>query len=227
MALVTAFTAEATQEILDGTINGASINGSGHLILTTHDSSSIDAGLVQGPAGDTGATGAAGADGDSLSLDALATANPTLATVDNNFHRIIHVDSGVDNGDVATIGQVALLSGAHFSGAVVEDAVTLTFATTILIDASAGNTFRVTLTASTGTLGAPSNPTDNQKIIVEVAQDATGGRTMAYNAIYEFTTDNPSPTLTTTASKHDKLIFIYRSSAAKWQFQGANKGYSV
>lgn len=42
-------------------IASATVNSSGHLILTKTDSSTIDAGLVVGPAGATGATGAAGA----------------------------------------------------------------------------------------------------------------------------------------------------------------------
>jgi hypothetical protein len=117
-------------------------------------------------------------------------------------------------------------AGGTFTGAVVEAAVNLTFATSILLDASLGNTFRVTLTASTGTLNVPSNPADNQKIIVEVKQDATGSRTLAYNAAYQFTTALPSPTLSTAANAVDELVFIYNSASGKWRFQGALLGYT-
>ena len=62
--------------------------------------------------------------------------------------------------------------------------------------------------------------------IIEGKQDGTGSRTVAYNSVYEFTTDNPSPTLTVTANKVDELIFIYNSTSGKWRFQGILKGYS-
>lgn len=226
MAVITGLTAEAMQAIVDGTIASGSVNGSGHLILTKHDGSTIDAGNVKGDTGATGATGAAGADGTTFSLDAIATAHATAADVAMNSHKFTGLAAGSANGDSVRYEQAMLKSGGIFTGAVVEAAVNLTFATTIALDASLGNTFRVTLTASTGTLGAPTNPQDNQKIIVEVKQDGTGSRTMAYNAIYQFTTDNPSPTLSTAANAVDELVFIYNSSATKWRFQGILKGYT-
>lgn len=228
MATITGLTADAMQDIADASVVTGAVNGgTGHLILTTHGGDDIDAGNVKGATGATGATGAAGADGTTSPLNTIATSNPTSGDVAMNSHKFTGLSAGSANGDSVRFEQAMLKVGGIFTGAVVEAAVNLTFATTIALDASLGNTFRVTLTASTGTLGAPSNPQDNQKIIVEVAQDGTGSRTMAYNAAYEFTTDNPSPTLTTTASKHDELIFIYRSSSGKWRFQGILKGYSV
>ena len=44
-------------------VSSATVNGSGHLIITKTDSSTIDAGSVIGPKGDQGATGATGATG--------------------------------------------------------------------------------------------------------------------------------------------------------------------
>lgn len=46
MATVTGYTAEHMQEIEDATIVSAAIDGSGHLILTKHDGSTVDAGAV-------------------------------------------------------------------------------------------------------------------------------------------------------------------------------------
>lgn len=102
--------------------------------------------------------------------------------------------------------------------------VALTDAATIAIDASLGNHFRVTL-AGNRTLGAPTNPTDGQRILVEVAQDATGGRTLAYDAVYAFGTDVVSPTLTTTANKVDYLGFVYSSATVKWRCLAVARGY--
>jgi len=226
MATITGMTSAAMDAIAAGVIVGATVNGAGHLILTKEDTSTVDAGYVVGP---TGPAGADGADGTTFSLDALTVANPTAADWSNNSHKITSVANGSSAQDVATINNLGVKfdkAGGTFTGAVVEAAVALTFATTILVNAALGNTFRVTLTASTGTLDAPSNPTDNQKIIVEVKQDATGSRTLAYNSVYQFTTQNPSPTLSTAANAVDELIFIYNSTAAKWRFQGALLGYT-
>lgn len=45
-------------------VTGASINTSGHLIITLSNGTTVDAGDAKGDKGDTGATGAAGADGE-------------------------------------------------------------------------------------------------------------------------------------------------------------------
>jgi microcystin-dependent protein len=57
MATVDGMTAAAMQTIANATVVSAEVNGSGHLILTKHDSSTQDAGAV------TGATGPAGPQG--------------------------------------------------------------------------------------------------------------------------------------------------------------------
>lgn len=109
-------------------------------------------------------------------------------------------------------------------GLITRSVVTLTDAATIAVDAADGNCFRVTL-GGNRTLGAPSNPIDGQRILLEVIQDATGSRTLAYNSVYAFGTDVVSPTLTTTASKRDFIGFIYNSTANKWYCLAVAKGY--
>jgi hypothetical protein len=57
-------------------ISAATINGSGHLILTKTDNTTVDAGSAVGPAGPTGPTGATGATGPAFSLNSkTGTAN--------------------------------------------------------------------------------------------------------------------------------------------------------
>jgi hypothetical protein len=93
--------------------------------------------------------------------------------------------------------------------------VALTDAATIAIDASLGVVFDVTL-GGNRTLGAPTNPTDAQKILLRVRQDGTGSRTLAYNAIFRFSVTCPEPTLSTTAAKLDRLGFEYCAADNKW-----------
>lgn len=102
--------------------------------------------------------------------------------------------------------------------------IPLTDAATIAIDASLGNLFTVTL-GDNRTLGAPTNAKPGQMIVIRVKQDGTGSRTLAYNAIYRFSTDIPSPTLTTTASKTDYLGFIYNEADTKWDCIGKVFGF--
>jgi microcystin-dependent protein len=54
VATVTGFTAARSQQIEDGTVIGGLVNGSGDLILTKHDASTVNAGHVVGPAGPLG-----------------------------------------------------------------------------------------------------------------------------------------------------------------------------
>lgn len=143
-----------------------------------------------------------------------------------------HAAGDVTSGTLAiarvptgTSGTTVALGDHTHSAAVVPIApVALTDAATIAVDASLGNHFRVTL-GGNRTLGAPTNPTNGQKILIEVKQDGTGSRTLAYNAAYRFGTDVTSPTLTTTASKTDFLGFVYNSTAAKWDCIAVSKGY--
>ena len=88
----------------------------------------------------------------------------------------------------------------------------LTDASTITWNAATQEVCKVTL-AGNRTMAAPTNSTTGQFISILVIQDGTGGRTISWNAVFEFTTDT-APTLTTTAAKGD--IFVFRYNGAKW-----------
>ena len=77
---------------------------------------------------------------------------------------------------------------------------------------------KVTL-AGNRTLAAPTNGTTGQFISILVIQDATGGRTLTWNAVYEFASDT-APTLTTTANLGD--VFVFRYNGTKWIEVGRN-----
>lgn len=71
---------------------------------------------------------------------------------------------------------------------------------------SNGQVVAVTL-AGNRTMNAPTNIKQYALYIMRVSQDATGSRTLAWNAAYKFG-GSGAPTLTTTASKTDILSFI-------------------
>jgi hypothetical protein len=108
--------------------------------------------------------------------------------------------------------------------------VALTDAATIAIDAAfgvGGNPLIATVTlAGNRTLGAPSNPNDGRRLILRIKQDGTGSRTLAYNAVYRFPSDIPTPILSTAANATDILAFMYNAPAVKWDCVSAIIGYT-
>ena len=97
-------------------------------------------------------------------------------------------------------------------------AVNLTDAATIATNAALGNNFRVTLGASR-TLGAPSNPTDEQMCMWEIKQGGTGNNilTLASGAGgFLFGTDLTAITLSTAVGVTDLLGCRYIASANRW-----------
>lgn len=102
--------------------------------------------------------------------------------------------------------------------------VTLTYATTVTVNAASGNDFRLTLTASTATIGAPSSPVDGQRIDFQLTQGTGGSFTVAWNAVYDFGTAG-APTLSTAVGKIDLIGFVYNAAATKWLCMGAALGF--
>lgn len=81
----------------------------------------------------------------------------------------------------------------------------LTDAATIAWDASLGSQAEVTL-GSNRTMGAPTNLIAGRYYLVVVKQDATGSRTLAWDAVFKWV-GGTAPTLTTTASAVDMFYF--------------------
>ena len=82
------------------------------------------------------------------------------------------------------------------------------------IDCSSGSYAIWTLTA-TRTVSTFINPVPGQVFYLEVRQDATGSRTLTWPSNVNWPSAT-APTLTTTASKRDKLGFIYNPTSATW-----------
>jgi hypothetical protein len=102
--------------------------------------------------------------------------------------------------------------------------VALTFGTSIAVNAALGNDFRVTLTASTGTIANPSNPVDGQRIDFQLTQGTGGSFTVAWGTGYDFGASG-APTLSTAAGKIDIIGFIYNAAAGKWLCAGSALGF--
>lgn len=252
MASVIVATAEKVQQVENDSIVGATINESGQLVLengagddimvgavagTTPDATTTSKGIVELATSAETATGtdinravtpaglatvvAAIVSGTQPS-DADLTAIAALAPADDS---ILQRKSSAWTS--RTMAQLATDLIATGSVAKTTTPQNLTDAATIATNAALGNHFRVTL-AGNRTLGAPTNPTDGQKVIWEITQDGTGSRTLALASGaggFAFGTDITSITLTTTASKKDFLGAIYNSTANRWYVVAFTKGF--
>lgn len=89
--------------------------------------------------------------------------------------------------------------------------VALTDGATITPDFSAGNNFSVTL-GGNRTLANPTNLTAGQSGTIVITQDGTGSRTLAYGSNWKFP-NGTAPTLTTTASAVDVLVYFVESAS--------------
>lgn len=86
------------------------------------------------------------------------------------------------------------------------NATTLTDASTIAWDASSNQVTSVTL-GDNRALGASTNQVDGAVYVLSVIQDGTGGRSLSFDTTYKFT-GGTAPTLTSTASARDVLVFV-------------------
>lgn len=105
--------------------------------------------------------------------------------------------------------------------------VALSDAATILFNGDLIDKATVTL-AGNRTLGADTGtPYDGKLVMIQVTQDGTGSRTLAYTATsqgWAFTDDVPEPTLSTDPGAIDKLLFEYHESDDRYQCLAVNLG---
>ena len=143
----------------------------------------------------------------------------------------------IDTNEGTNAGNITLSNGANgditftnngtgvvkFNDAAYYPEANLAFDATQDWDVQASPVAKVTLTDNV-TFDAPSNPTTGQFISILCIQDGTGSRTIAWNAVFEFTADT-APTATTTGDKAD--LFNFRYNGAKWLSVGSTLDLAV
>ena len=158
-----------------------------------------------------------------LSADAVQigdnNANATLTT-QGTGDLILNTNNGSSSGDITLLdganGNIEFTNNGtgvvKFNDAAYYPEANLAFDGTQDWDVQASPVAKVTLTDNV-TFDAPSNPTTGQFISILCIQDGTGSRTIAWDAVFEFASDE-APTATTTADKGD--LFSFRYNGAKW-----------
>ncbi len=95
---------------------------------------------------------------------------------------------------------------------------------TLVCDALAGNHFRTTLTGHR-TMFAPVGAADNQRLVFEVTQDATGSRKMFFSTDFVFGSDLTGAVLSTAAGATDYIGVIYNAVANEFRVVSFLKGF--
>ena len=147
-----------------------------------------------------------------------STAISSTAAELNKLDDCTATTAELNYNDIATLGTTAASKAftadannlTKITGAVYMEEATLTFDATQDWDVRASPVAKVTLTNNV-TFDAPTNPTTGQFISIVCIQDGTGSRTIAWNAVFEFT-GGTAPTATTTAGKADLFTFRYHNS---------------
>ena len=116
------------------------------------------------------------------------------------------------------------LSTQRAKAAVIPNVVTLTDAATILVDASRGNQFFVTITDDR-TLDKPTNAENGQLLLFAIKQDATGGHTLSLHADFRFGEDIEELDLPNGANSISYFGVRYNQADDKFDIISLSRGY--
>ena len=155
-------------------------------------------------------TGTIAVDGNLQDLDALGV-------VSSDGQMIVGTGSGAyayESGATlrTSIGSPGLATVNTFSKAQSGSITALSDGANISVDLSANNHFSVTL-GGNRTLDNPTNIVAGTSGSFFITQDGSGSRTLAYGSYYDFA-GGTAPTLTTTASKVDRIDYIARTTTS-------------
>jgi hypothetical protein len=206
-------------------------NGNELFLLTATASAVNELTLANATTGNSPVLSATGDDSNiGITLTPKGTGEVVIAAGNLNYGSTAVTATGAElnYSDLATLGTTAaskvVTADANnlttVSGAVANVEDTLTDGATITWDVIDSPVAKVTL-AGNRTLSAPSGttPIAGQFVSLLIIQDGTGGRTITWNAVYEFAADT-APTLTATANLGD--LFTFRYNGAKWLEVGRN-----
>jgi hypothetical protein len=209
----------------------ADANGNEQIKFTTTASAVNELTVTNNATGNNPIISATGGDTNiGIVLTPKGTGEVVIATDDLNYAGTAVTATGAElnYSDIVTLGTTAaskvFTADANnltiVTGAVVNVEDILTDGATITWDVIDSPVAKVTL-GGNRTLSAPSGTTPfaGQFVSLLIIQDGTGGRTVTWNAVYEFAADT-APTLTATASLGD--LFTFRYNGAKWLEVGRN-----
>ena len=195
---------------------GAGASGGGQL-ATPSNAYVREDGVITAPPAAAGTLLAANNLSDVASESAALSNLGALASA-NNLSDLASASTALSN-----LGALAK-AGGTMTGYLAPAVVSLIFGSSIAVSAALGNDFRLTLTASTGTVAAPSSPADGQVIKFQITQGAGGSFTLAWNAAFSFGAAS-APVLSTAAGDVDIVGFVYNAALGAWCYLGSALGF--
>lgn len=147
-------------------------------------------------------------------------------TLDKDDVGLGNVDNTSDaSKPISTATQSALNSLDGRVDVLEAPSTALTDASTIVIDATTGKFHHVTI-AGNRTLGNPTGAYNGQLLLITVAQDATGNRTVTLDTKYRLPA-GLSLAWSTTANRKDKILIQYDSAADTFDVLAFQAGYGA
>jgi hypothetical protein len=171
-----------------------------------------------GSSGSTGATGSAGSNGTNGSVWRDGSGVPSNSLGANGDY---YLDDSTGNVYLRSAGTYSIV--ANIKGLPNARITTPAYSANLTINWAVADVIRVTLTGNITITN--SGAVDGQKCILELLQDATGSRTVAFTGETRFGASVTTFTATTTANKFDRLGFIYNGVASKYDVLAVAKGF--
>ena len=212
----------AQKKLTKGNINNSGFNNDAGYTTNTGDITSVVAGsgLTGGATSGAATLNIGAGTGIDVAADAISVDVSDFMSNGSNNRIVTATSADAQNAEANLTfdGSTLDVSGTLKADKGYIPETTLTDGSTINWNMSTQSVCKVTL-AGNRTMAAPSNSSTGQFASIVVIQDGTGGRTLTWNAVYEFASDT-APTLTATASKGD--LFVFRYNGSKWLEAGRN-----
>lgn len=125
-------------------------------------------------------------------------------------------------GGYSPIDGTATLSNKRITSRIAGPA----YAATVTMDSDSYDVYNIGALTGNITLGAPiGTPTDGQSLLVRMSQDATGSRTITFNAAFAFGSDVTAAMMPSGASAKWEFKAAWNSTDSKWRVVGLARGF--
>jgi len=206
-----------------------SIGPSNKLLIRTGNIDSVgnsgDVELATGTIAGFGTRGTIILNGAAISASSTKITNLANGTVSTDAVALGQLATVATTGSYTDLSNTPATSTGTFTTGIKTAVFALTDAATITTtNVSSYNTFTVTL-GGNRTLGSFTTATAGQKIVIQVRQDGTGGRTLSFSSDWALGQDVSWLSISTSANAFSYIGAIYNSVTSKWDVVSIVRGY--